>query len=188
MSRSRSRGGLEVVAGSYRAARGGSRLAEHDPQETPAALAPVRDGYVPRAHRLWAAAFLLLEVIADDAPGDPDAAALALMRDLGPAVSSPDEVMRDAQPRCLYLALEHGDLVTHGRCSAARHARHCPARGLELIPGFPDAWRRCPRPVELACGDTATRYLTAPSPHTTNRPGAVTLRIPGTARPRPGWR
>ena len=40
-------------------------------------LAAVRDGSVPRAHLLWAAALLLLQVIADDPPGDPDAAALA---------------------------------------------------------------------------------------------------------------
>jgi len=32
---------------------------------------------------LWAAVSLLLEVIADDGPGDPDASALTLVRDLG---------------------------------------------------------------------------------------------------------
>jgi LuxR family maltose regulon positive regulatory protein len=40
-------------------------------------LAAARDGSVPRARLLWAAALLLLQVIADDPPGDPDAAALA---------------------------------------------------------------------------------------------------------------
>jgi DNA-binding CsgD family transcriptional regulator len=94
MSRSRSRGGLEVVPGDYRAARGGARLAGHDRQETPAALAPAGDGSVPRAYLLWVAAFLLLEVIAADAPGDPDAAALALVRDLGLL----GEVKRSAPP------------------------------------------------------------------------------------------
>ena len=69
----RSRGGLEVVPGGSRAARGGSP----PPQDTPAVLAAARDGSVPRARLLWAAALLLLEVIADDAPGEPDAAALA---------------------------------------------------------------------------------------------------------------
>jgi LuxR family maltose regulon positive regulatory protein len=63
MSSYRSRGRLEVVPGSYRATG--------------------HDDSVPRAHLLWAAAFLLLEAIADDAPGDPDAPALALERDLG---------------------------------------------------------------------------------------------------------
>jgi DNA-binding CsgD family transcriptional regulator len=53
-----SRGRLEVVPGGYGAAP---------------ALAPVRDGSAPRAHLLWAAVALLLEVIADDAPGDLDA-------------------------------------------------------------------------------------------------------------------
>jgi LuxR family maltose regulon positive regulatory protein len=53
-----------------------------DPQQTPAALAPDRDGSVPRAYLLWAAAALLLEVIGDDASGDPDAPAAALVRGL----------------------------------------------------------------------------------------------------------
>ena len=73
----RSRGGLEMVPGGYRAARGGSPLPQHHPQDTPAVLAAARDGSVPRARLLWAAALLLLEVIADDTPGEPDAAALA---------------------------------------------------------------------------------------------------------------
>jgi ATP/maltotriose-dependent transcriptional regulator MalT len=38
-----------------------------------------RDGPVLRAHLLRAAAFLLLEAIADDTPGDPDASALATL-------------------------------------------------------------------------------------------------------------
>jgi DNA-binding CsgD family transcriptional regulator len=76
-SRSRSRGGLEVLPRGYRAARGGSLPPEHHPQDTLAVLAAVRDGSVPRALLLWAAASLLLEVIADDPPGDLDAAALA---------------------------------------------------------------------------------------------------------------
>jgi hypothetical protein len=40
---------------------------------------------------LWAAAFLLLEVIADDAPGDLDTAAPAVERDLG--LAEPDRVL-----------------------------------------------------------------------------------------------
>ena len=72
----RSRGGLEVVPGGYRAARGGSLPPQHHPPETPAALTAARDGCLPRAHLLWAAALMLLQVIADDPPGDPDAAAL----------------------------------------------------------------------------------------------------------------
>ena len=91
MSRCRSRGGLEVVPGGSGAARGGSRRRENDPPQTPAALAPVRDGSVPRAYLLWAAAALLLEVIADDASGDPDASASALVRGLG--LAEPDRIM-----------------------------------------------------------------------------------------------
>jgi DNA-binding CsgD family transcriptional regulator len=68
------------------AARAGSRLLAPDPQETSTALALVRDDSVPRAHLLWVAAALLLEAIADDAPGDPDVACvLALERSLEPA-------------------------------------------------------------------------------------------------------
>jgi hypothetical protein len=93
-SRYRSRGGLEVVPGGYRATRRGSRLVDHHPQETPPALAAVRDGSPPRTHLLWAATFLLLEAIAGDAPGDPDSAALDLERDLG--LAEPDHVLLPA--------------------------------------------------------------------------------------------
>jgi LuxR family maltose regulon positive regulatory protein len=91
MSPRRSPGGLEVVPGGYRSAPGGSRLVDQNPQETSAALVPVRDGSVPRAHLLRAAAFLLLEAIAADAPGDQDAPALAPERDAGRA--EPDRVL-----------------------------------------------------------------------------------------------
>jgi LuxR family transcriptional regulator, maltose regulon positive regulatory protein len=105
-SRYRSRGGLEMVPGGYHATRGGSRLVDHHGQETPAAIAAVRDGSVPRAHLLWAAAFLLLEAIAGDAPGDPDAAALALERDLG--LAEPDRVLFPALIRVALGLLEPG--------------------------------------------------------------------------------
>jgi DNA-binding CsgD family transcriptional regulator len=69
----RSRGGLEVVPGGNHAARGGSPPPELNPRERAAALAPVPDGSLPRTHLLWTAAFLLLEAIANDAPGDTEA-------------------------------------------------------------------------------------------------------------------
>jgi DNA-binding CsgD family transcriptional regulator len=81
----RSHGGLEVVPGGYRAARGGSLPPQHHPQDIPAVLAAARDGSVPRAHLLWAAALLLLQVIADDPPGDLDALAAELKGLLGEA-------------------------------------------------------------------------------------------------------
>jgi LuxR family transcriptional regulator, maltose regulon positive regulatory protein len=87
----RSRGGLEVVANGNGAARGGARLAGHNPQELPTALASVRDGSMLRAHLLWAAAFLLLEATTDDAPSDADTVALALEPDLG--LAEPDRVL-----------------------------------------------------------------------------------------------
>ena len=61
--------------------------------------ADIFDGSVPRAYLLWAAA-ALLEAIADDAPGDPDAFAVALVRDLG--LAEPD--------RALFPALIRGAL------------------------------------------------------------------------------
>jgi hypothetical protein len=59
MSPRRSPGGLEAVPGGYRSAPERSRLVDHNPQETSGALAPVRDGSVPRAHLLRATAFWL---------------------------------------------------------------------------------------------------------------------------------
>jgi DNA-binding CsgD family transcriptional regulator len=48
-------------------------LSGHNPQETPSRkLAPVRYGPVPRVQLLWAAALLLLEAIASDAPCDSE--------------------------------------------------------------------------------------------------------------------
>jgi DNA-binding CsgD family transcriptional regulator len=73
-------------------ASGRSRCrSDHNPEQTPAALAPVRSSPAPRAHLLWAAALLLKEAIADDAPGDPDASALALERD--PGLADADRVL-----------------------------------------------------------------------------------------------
>jgi hypothetical protein len=93
-----------VVPGGYRATRGGSRLVDHHRQETPAALAAVRDGSLPRAYLLWAAAFLLLEAIAGDAPGDPAASALALEHDLG--LAEPDRVLLPALVRVALALFE----------------------------------------------------------------------------------
>ena len=85
----RSRGGLEVVPGGYPAVRGASPSPERNPRETPVALAPVRDGSLPRAHLLCAAAFLLLEAIAGDAPGDTEAALVAELAGLLGEVTRP---------------------------------------------------------------------------------------------------
>ena len=84
-SHRRSRAGLEVVPGGYRTIRGGSPPPQHHPQDIPAVLAAARDGSVPRALLLWAAASLLLEVIAGDPPGDLEALAAELAGLLGEA-------------------------------------------------------------------------------------------------------
>jgi LuxR family transcriptional regulator, maltose regulon positive regulatory protein len=108
--------------------RRGSRLPEHDPPETPAALAPVRGSSVPRALLLRAVA-ALLEVIADDAPGDPDAAA-ASERHLG--LAQPDRVL---VPALISVAL-------------GPHERHAmPSAGAALVPERADLPGQAARPA-----------------------------------------
>jgi LuxR family transcriptional regulator, maltose regulon positive regulatory protein len=90
------------------------RLAQRDPRAAAAALAPVLDGSVPKVHPVWVVAALLLEAIARDALGDPEAAGRALERALD--VAEPDRV--------LYPFLIHpapGLLERHARCRT-RHA------------------------------------------------------------------
>jgi LuxR family transcriptional regulator, maltose regulon positive regulatory protein len=70
---------------------------------------------VPRAHLLWAAAFLLLEVIADDAPGDLDTAAPAVERDLG--LAEPDRVLFPALIRVAVGLVERR--AAHGAAEPA---------------------------------------------------------------------
>jgi len=76
---------------------------------------PIRDGSAPRAHLLWAAAFLLLEAIADDAPADPDVPALTAERDLGLAES--DRVLSPAPIRVALGLLERR--AGHGAAEGA---------------------------------------------------------------------
>jgi LuxR family transcriptional regulator, maltose regulon positive regulatory protein len=70
---------------------------------------------MPRAHLLWAAAFLLLEVIADDAPGDLDTAAPAVERDLG--LAEPDRVLFPALIRVAVGLVERR--AAHGAAEPA---------------------------------------------------------------------
>jgi LuxR family maltose regulon positive regulatory protein len=67
------------------------RLAQDDPHEALAALAPVLDGCAPVRWPAWLAQAFLLEAIARDALGDPSAAASALERALD--VAEPDGVL-----------------------------------------------------------------------------------------------
>jgi hypothetical protein len=198
MSRYHSRGGLEVVPGGYRAARGGSRLVEHNQKETPSEFAPVR---VPRAHLLRAAAASLLEVIADDAPRRFE----CLRTRLGarPWVAKPDRVLSPALI-CMALGL------------LERQARHRPAEAAlisavaDLLggvsapappPGEP-AWPGEPltesEPACCAtCRPTWVRRRSPPSstsPQTQSRPTCGTCTQPRRAQPplgraaRPGHR
>ena len=72
-------------------------------------------GSEPRGHLLWAAAALLLEVIADDTLGDPDASALALVHDLG--LAEPDRALFPALIRVALGLLERR--TGHGPAEAA---------------------------------------------------------------------
>ena len=64
------------------------RLAQDEPQAALAAVAPVLDGSAPVIRSAWLAGAFLLEAIARDALGDPDAAGHALERALG--LAEPD--------------------------------------------------------------------------------------------------
>jgi LuxR family transcriptional regulator, maltose regulon positive regulatory protein len=150
----RSRSGLEVVPGGG-TARGGPRPLEHNRQETPGALAAVRDGSLPRAHLLRAAAALLLELIADEAPGDLDASALDLARDLG--LADPDRALFPALIRVTLELLERH--AGHGPTGAAltRDVANPPGEASGPVPpsGEP-AWPGGP----LTAGETRVlRYL-----------------------------
>jgi LuxR family transcriptional regulator, maltose regulon positive regulatory protein len=67
------------------------RLAQDDPHEAAAALAPVLGGSAPVPRAMWLTQAFLLEAIARDALGDPPAAASALERALD--VAEPDGVL-----------------------------------------------------------------------------------------------
>jgi|KBSMisStaDraftv2_1062788.scaffolds.fasta_scaffold119478_2 LuxR family transcriptional regulator, maltose regulon positive regulatory protein len=60
----------------------GPGLAQHDPQAATATLPPLLDGSILGVHLVCVVAALLLEAIASDAPGNPDAATSVLERAL----------------------------------------------------------------------------------------------------------
>lgn len=94
--------------------RRGPPLPQHDPPETPAALAPRAD--------LLRAVAALLDAIADDARGHPDAAAVAAEHD--PGLAEPDRVLVPA-------------LI---RAASGLHERHAgrPAAETALVPEMAD--------------------------------------------------
>jgi LuxR family transcriptional regulator, maltose regulon positive regulatory protein len=154
MSSYRSRGRLEVVLGGCDAACGGPRLVEHDPQKRSAVSAPVRDGPVPQAHLLWAVA-LLLEAIADDAPGDPDASALALERDL--ELAEADRVLFPALIRVAVGLLERR--ARHGFIEATLVAEIANLLGETKKSSLPSAGPLRPRESLTESETRVLRYL-----------------------------
>jgi LuxR family maltose regulon positive regulatory protein len=101
------------------------RLTQHDPQAAATALAPILDGSVPAFPALWMVQALLLEAIARDALGDPDAGR-ALERALDAA--EPDRLLI---PFLLHPA--PGLLERHARHATAHAALI--ARILDLLAG-----------------------------------------------------
>ena len=81
----------ERQSAEMRAALASLRLAQHDPQAATAALAPVIDGSVRPGLPAIVVVALLLEAMARDALGDPDAAGRALERALD--LAEPDHVL-----------------------------------------------------------------------------------------------
>ena len=81
----------ERASAEMRAALASLRLAQHDPQAATAALAPVIDGSVRPGLSAIVVVALLLEAMARDALGDPDAAGRALERALD--LAEPDHVL-----------------------------------------------------------------------------------------------
>lgn len=126
-----------------------------NPREIPAALGPVRPGSVSRARLLWMAAALLLEAIATDMPGDPDASVLPLEHGLGliePLTNSETRVLHYLPTymgvpeiaATLYLSANtvkthvrhlYRKLGVHSRQEAVRRAR---ALGLLAAKASPD--------------------------------------------------
>jgi len=82
--RDRERAAIRVAAATL-------RLAQDNPHEATAVLAPVLDGSAPVAWQAWMAQPFLLEAIARDALGDPGAAASALERSLD--LAEPDGLL-----------------------------------------------------------------------------------------------
>ena len=103
------------------------RLAQHDPREAIAALAPVLDGSV-RVHTVWVVAAALLEAIARDALGDRGAAGHALERALD--LAEPDLIIF---PFLIHPA--PGLLERHAR----DHAKHA-ALISEILSQLPGAY------------------------------------------------
>jgi LuxR family transcriptional regulator, maltose regulon positive regulatory protein len=91
------------------------RLAGDDPQGAAVALAPVTDASVPAGDPVWMVEALLLEAVARDALGDPDAAGRTLERALD--LAGPDRLLFP-----FLLHPEPGLLERHARRRTARSA------------------------------------------------------------------
>ena len=146
------------------------RLAQHDPQGATAALAPVLDGSV-RVHPVWVVAAALLEAIARDERGDPDAAGRAVERALN--LAEPDLVLFPflTHPVPALLERHARDCAKHAPWSPRSSAcfprtRGAPPGGPGDAPRIGGSWGVAPPAAEppqlkpLSQGETRVlRYL-----------------------------
>jgi LuxR family maltose regulon positive regulatory protein len=138
-------------SGDMRVGLAALRLAQHNPQEAIAALAPVLDGSAPFLSPTRLAQAFLLEAIARDALGDEDAAGRALERALG--LAEPDGVLSR------FLLYPAPDLLER---HARQHTAHAAlvADILRLLAGGRLAPRPAgPQPPLEALSDSEIRVL-----------------------------
>ena len=162
--------------GEIRVAAAALRLAQGDPQAALAALAPIQQDPVAEGYRgFWRARADMLEAIARDALGDPDAADAALERALDLS-----ETSGDLTAFLLYPAA--GLLERHARHRTAHAALVAEIRGLlagtqaEPRHGAPPPSRPEPLLEPLSGSEVRVlRYLPTNLTATGDRPRAVGL-------------
>ena len=136
--------------GETRVAAAVLRLAQDEPQAAVAAVAPVLDGSAPVIRSAWLAGAFLLEAIARDALGDPDAAGHALERALG--LAEPDGTLL-----WFWLHPAPGLLRRHARYRTAHPALI--ADILSLLAGQAPASPAGPPPPLEPLSDSEIRVL-----------------------------
>ena len=137
--------------GEIRVATAALRLAQGDPHAAAVALAPVLDGSAPVRYRTWMIHAFLLEAIARDALGDPDAAGNALE-------SALDLAERDGMLTPFLLSPAPGLLERQARHGTAHAALIAEIQG--LLAGSRSAPPPAgPRPVHEPLSDSELRVL-----------------------------
>jgi LuxR family maltose regulon positive regulatory protein len=136
--------------GEMRVAAAALRLAQDEPRAAAAAVAPVLDGSAPVIRSAWLSGAFLLEAIARDALGDPDAAGRALERAL--KLAEPDGALL-----WFWLHPAPGLLQRHARYRTAHPALI--ADILSLLAGQAPASPAGPPPPLEPLSDSEIRVL-----------------------------